>query len=80
MFVVAVEVFDNLNSFFRSVYDVVDFEVLFGDVVFTVEYAFLGAKKEIAYMIMKSDDAQKAEVALTAHGVRLADQEELSGL
>ena len=43
-------------------------------------YAFLGAKKEIAYMIMKSDDAQKAEVALTAHGVRLADQEELSGL
>ena len=43
-------------------------------------YAFLGAKKDAAYMIMKTSDPAKVAAALTGKGIRLAQQEELSGL
>ena len=43
-------------------------------------YAFLGAKKDAAYMIMKTEDPAKVAASLTAKGLRLADQEELGGL
>ena len=43
-------------------------------------YAFLGAKKDAAYMIMKTGDQAKVAAALTGKGIRLAAQEELSAL
>ena len=41
-------------------------------------YAFLGAKKDAAYMIMKTSDPAKVSAVLVGKGVRLAEQEELS--
>ena len=41
-------------------------------------YAFLGAKKNAAYMIMKTSDPAKISAVLTGKGIRLAEQEELS--
>ena len=43
-------------------------------------YAFLGGKKESAYMIFKVEGHHQAAAALTAKGIRLVDQEELSEL
>ncbi len=43
-------------------------------------YAFLGAKKNAAYMIMKTGDMAKVAASLTGKGIRLAEQEELSSL
>ena len=43
-------------------------------------YAFVGGKKDSAYLILKVADDQKAEQALRAAGVRLVEQEELSEL
>ena len=43
-------------------------------------YAFLGGKKESAYMIFKVAGHHQAAAALTAKGIRLVDQEELSEL
>ena len=43
-------------------------------------YAFLGGKKESAYMIFKVAGHHKAAAALTAKGIRLVDQEELAEL
>ena len=41
-------------------------------------YAFLGGKKDSAYMIFKVEGHHQAAAALTARGYRLVDQEELS--
>ncbi|MBR1586375.1 MAG: acetolactate synthase [Clostridia bacterium] len=43
-------------------------------------YAFLGGKKEGAYMIFKVTDEKAAAQALGAKKIRLVDQEELSEL
>ncbi|MBQ4452798.1 MAG: acetolactate synthase [Clostridia bacterium] len=43
-------------------------------------YAFVGGKKDSAYMILKVADDAKAEQALRMAGVRLVEQEELSEL
>ena len=43
-------------------------------------YAFVGGKKDRAYMILKVADDAKAEQALRIAGVRLVEQEELSEL
>ena len=43
-------------------------------------YAFLGAKKDAAYMIMKASEPSKVSAELTGKGIRLAGQEELSAL
>ena len=43
-------------------------------------YAFLGAKKDAAYMIMKTNDPARVDAALISKGIRLAEQEELSSL
>ena len=43
-------------------------------------YAFLGGKKESAYMIFKVAGHHKAAAAMTSRGIRLVDQEELSEL
>ena len=43
-------------------------------------YAFVGGKKDSAYMILKVADDAKAEQALRTAGVRLVEQEELSEL
>ena len=43
-------------------------------------YAFLGAEKNAAYMIMKTSDVAKASAALTSKGMRIVDQEEISSL
>ncbi|MBR4360277.1 MAG: acetolactate synthase [Clostridia bacterium] len=43
-------------------------------------YAFLGGKKNSAYMIFKVAGHHKAAAALTARGFRLVDQDELSEL
>ena len=41
-------------------------------------YAFLGGKKDSAYMIFKVEGHHQAAAALTGRGFRLVDQEELS--
>ena len=41
-------------------------------------YAFLGAKKDSAYMIFKVTSHHKAADALRAAGIRLVDQDELA--
>ena len=41
-------------------------------------YAFLGARKDEAYMIFKVTSHHRAQDALRAAGIRLVDQEELS--
>ena len=43
-------------------------------------YAFLGGKKDSAYMIFKVAGHHQAAAALMAQGIRLVDQEELSEL
>ena len=43
-------------------------------------YAFVGGKKDRAYMILKVADDAKAEQAMRTAGVRLVEQEELSEL
>ena len=43
-------------------------------------YAFLGGKKDCAYMIFKVAGHHQAAAALAARGIRLVDQEELSEL
>ena len=43
-------------------------------------YAFLGGKANSAYMIFKVQHHHDAAAALTAKGIRLVDQEELSEL
>ena len=43
-------------------------------------YAFLGGQKDSAYMIFKVERHHQATAALTAKGIRLVDQEELSEL
>jgi ACT domain-containing protein len=43
-------------------------------------YAFVGGKKDSAYMILKVADDAKAEQAMRTAGVRLVEQEELSEL
>ena len=43
-------------------------------------YAFLGGKSGAAYMVFKVPNLPVAAAALTASGVRLVDQEELSEL
>ena len=43
-------------------------------------YAFLGGQKDSAYMIFKVERHHQAAAALTAKGIRLVDQEELSEL
>ncbi|MBR5380762.1 MAG: acetolactate synthase [Clostridia bacterium] len=43
-------------------------------------YAFVGGRKDSAYMILKVADDAKAEQAMRIAGVRLVEQEELSEL
>ena len=44
-------------------------------------YAFLGGKDvDHAYMIFRVQDGEAATAALTAHGIRLVDQDEVAGL
>ena len=43
-------------------------------------YAFLGGKANSAYMIFKVRGHHQAAAAMTAKGIRLVDQEELSEL
>lgn len=44
-------------------------------------YAFLGgADADHAYMIFRVQDGEAATAALTAHGIRLVDQDEVAGL
>ncbi len=43
-------------------------------------YAFVGGRKDSAYMILKVADDAKAEQAMRTAGVRLVEQEELSEL
>ena len=44
-------------------------------------YAFLGgADADHAYMIFRVQDGEAATAALTSHGIRLVDQDEVAGL
>ena len=43
-------------------------------------YAFIGGRKDSAYMIFRVADDEKAAAALRARGVRLAEQEEIENL
>ena len=43
-------------------------------------YAFIGGRKDSAYMIFRVADDEKAAAALRARGVRLAEQEEIDNL
>lgn len=43
-------------------------------------YAFLGGKADSAYMVFRVADEKAAATALTARGIKLVDQEELSAL
>ena len=43
-------------------------------------YAFIGGRKDSAYMIFRVADDEKSAAALRARGVRLAEQEEIENL
>ena len=43
-------------------------------------YAFIGGRKDSAYMIFRVADDEKAAAALSARGIRLAEQEEIENL
>jgi len=43
-------------------------------------YAFTTRKKDVAYMILRVNDNEKATEALTGKGIKLVDQEEISKL
>lgn len=43
-------------------------------------YAFTTSKKDVAYMIMRVNDNEKATEVLTKNGIRLMDQDEISRL
>ena len=43
-------------------------------------YAFITRKKDLAYMVMRVADNEKAAQVLTQHGVKLITQEELDAL
>lgn len=55
---------------------------LLGDSGINLEYtyAFITRKKDLAYMVMRVADNEKAAQVLTQHGVKLITQEELDAL
>lgn len=73
--VLAVEIPDKPGSLLRTL-------TILGENKINLEYsyAFTTRKKDVAYMILRVNDNEKAAEVLTGNGIKLVDQDEISRL